>query len=205
MAEIIKSIKDIETIFKKVVLTILNLNPKTNPKRVRTPWGARSNSAPSFGRDEDVCFVYVLPQDNSYTRQRNKRYVDRGGRDLVEIEEYIEVHHINFSNYGPNAYECARDIRDGLFSHEIRRFLREHNISLIPDVSAMVRVPELIQSEWWNRVDISARFNEFVRRECEMPVIENISINVKNVNKDGEVIREEIIERSYNHGKIVTE
>ena len=201
MAEIIKTSKDMESIFASVVMTILKLDPNTSHKRVRFPWGSNissvmNSSAPAWKKNEDVCFIYALPQDDSYNRQRNRRYVDRGGRDLVEIEEYTDVHYLNFVNYGPKAYECARDIRDGLFRHEIRRLLRENNFFLISDVPAIVRVPELVQGEWWNRVDVSARFNEFVRREYEMPVIEEISINVRNMNKDGEAIREHTIKRS---------
>ena len=200
MAEIIKTIDGIEDIFREVVLMILKLDPNENHERVRFPWGSNlssetNSSAPSWNKGEDICFIYVLPQDDFYNRQRNRRYVDRGGRDLVEIEEYTDVHHVNFVNYGPSAYECARAIRDGLFAHEVRRFLRKNDFSLVTDVPAIRRLPELVQGEWHNRADISASFNEFVRRESEMPIIEEISLHVQNTNKNGEASREENIER----------
>ena len=201
MSKIIKTIEEIENIFREVVMIILKLDSNKNHTRVRFPWGSNLSSdtnstVASWKRGEDVCFIYVLPQDDLYNRQKNLRYVDRGGKDLVEIEEYTDVHHVNFVNYGANAYECARAIRDGLFSHEIRRFLKKNDFALIADIPAIRRIPELIQGEWHNRADISASFNEFVRRESEMPVIEEIRINTKNTDKNGERTTAQVIERS---------
>lgn len=200
MAEIIKTIEEIEDLFRVVVLTILGLDIDTNHKRVRFPWGsnlkAGIGSAPSWNRTEDVCVIYALPQDDVYNRTRNRKYEDRGGRDLITVDEHTDIHHMMFANYGPHAYECARDIRDGLFRDDIRRILKKSNFYMVPDVSAIKKVPDIYEGQWWNRVDFSAEFNEYVRRENTMMTIEEISIKATEVTSNGqEISLTDIIER----------
>ena len=191
MAETLKTANEIEDIFRLVVLKILSLDPDAaeNRSRVRFPWGSDlaggTSSAPGWPKDRDVCMVYALPQDNFYNRQRDVHCEDHGGRDLVSVDEHTDVHFINFANYGPAAYECARDIRDGLFSDEIRDFLAQNNFALAADVPAIRRVPELFNGEWRNRVDISAVFNEYVRRERVVKTIEKVHLNLKAVDSAG--------------------
>ncbi len=200
MPEIIKTAEEIEDLFRLVVLTILKLDPNKNNKRVRFPWGsnlkAGIGSAPAWKKEEDVCLIYELPQDDGYNRRRNRSYADQGGRDLIAVDEHTDVHYFNFVNYGPNAYEFARDIRDGLFLDETRRLLSKNNFYLVTDVPAIKRIPELWNGEWWNRADISAIFNEYVRRESTMMVIEKVPLTVTEVTSRGHTLsRKEIIER----------
>lgn len=196
MAEIIKTIEEIEDIFRVLVLNILKLDPSKSHKRIRFPWGSdlkySGNTAPYWNRDDDVCTITLLPQDDSYNRNRDRKYIDKGGRDLIQVEEHTDVHHVLFANYGPNAYECARDIRDGLFREDVRRYLKQNNFSLVTDVPSILRIPELVNGEWWNRVDCSAVFNEYVRRETPINAIEEINIKAIEISQSKEIIGESI-------------
>ena len=204
MAEIIKSIEEIEDIFRLVVLKIFKLDPeaKENQQRVRFPWGSNlgkpnNDIAPLLKKIKDVCVITIIPREDLYNRQRHRRYEDRGERDLTLIEEHTDVHEVTFCNYGENAYECARKIRDGLFDLEIRRFLKQNHFALVTDVPAMRRVPEYFNSQWWNRCDVTVVFNEFVRLENEVKTIESINVQVKTVI-NGNEITEEIFEKNIN-------
>ena len=196
MAEIIKSIIEIENLFREIVLDILNLDPKENHSRVRFPWGSNLDemsdigSAPAFRREDDVCMIYALPYDDPYNRGRERHTEDHGGRDLVLVDTHTDVHQLMFANYGPNAYECARDIRDGLFLQDIRRKLHRNNFALVTDCSAVRRVPELWEGSWWNRVDFTAVFNELVRRESKMLTYEKIPFTVTEISANGQVVTE---------------
>ena len=191
MAEISKSILEIQRIFRLVVCEIWGIAYEQSYSRIRFPWGSQvdtpggTGSAPDWTRDEDVCFIYALPHDNSYNRQRDRRYEHRGSRDLVALDEHTDVHHMMFSNYGPNAYDCARRIRDGLFLDETRRILKQNHFAIITDTPAIRRVPELVNGEWWNRVDAVAAFNEFVRLESKMRTFERFPFTVSSPGRAG--------------------
>jgi hypothetical protein len=200
MAEIIKSIEQIEDIFRLVVLKIFKLDPeaKENQQRVRFPWGSNlgkedNDLAPLLKRIKDVCVISIIPREDLYNRQRHRRYEDRGERDLILIEEHTDVHEVTFCNYGEHAYEFARKIRDGLFDLETRRYLKNNNFALVTDVPAMRRVPEYFNNQWWNRCDITVVFNEFVRLESTVKTIESINVQVRAVI-NGEEIKEDISE-----------
>lgn len=199
MAEIIHTVEQIEDMFREIVLTILNMNVDSNHGRVRFPWGsdlsAGVDSAPGSNRKVDVCYIYELPCDDAYNRQRDIRYVDLGGCDLTARDEHTDVHSILFVNYGPNAYDCARNIRDGLFRDDIRRILKQNHFAMVTDVPSIRRAPELKNGEWWNRVDFNAIFNEFIRRESVMPIIEEIKVNIVESGRLGLTNRQETIKK----------
>ena len=196
MAEIIKSIVEIEDLFREIVLAILHLDPEKNHSRVRFPWGSNlddmsdEGSAPVFKRSDDVCMIYALPYDNQYNRTRERHVEDHGGIGLVMADTHTDVHQFTFANYGPNAYECARDIRDGLFRQDIKRMLHSNNFALVTDCPAPKRVPEFWDGKWWNRVDFTAVFNELVRRESEMLTFEQFRFTVAG-GADKNVIEED--------------
>jgi len=192
MAEIVKTITEIEDLFREVVCMIFGITPDENHKRIRFPWGSALDtlwgptSVPDWQRNEDVCFIYALPMDDTYNRQRDRRNVDRGGRDLVAIDEHTDVHNMLFVNYGPNAYGYARKIRDGLFLDDVRRLLRRNHFYLVPNIPAPRRAPELVNGEWWNRVDVNVPFNQFVRLESVMTTIEKVDVRIAAAGDGGE-------------------
>lgn len=191
MSEIVKSIEDLENIFRKAVLKILKINEDTQG-RVRFPWGSSfsndNGSVPIWKRNEDVCMIYALPQDGSYNRQRDISYIPSNEDGFViRVDEHTDIHYVVFSNYGNNAYECARAIRDGFYKEEIKEYLQLNNIYLVPDVPAIKRVPELINGQWWNRADFSAVFNEYVRLEEKMKTIEHTNVTSIAVTGNGRI------------------
>jgi len=197
MAEVTKTVEEMEDIFRLAILKIFELDPsaKKNQGRVRFPWGSRlgeqdNDLAPITKNDKgkEICVVTIIPRDDSYNRQRHRRHEDRGGRDLVLVDEHTDVHEVTFCNYGKYAYENARKIRDGLFTPDLRRFLKQNNFALVTDVPAIRRVPELLNNEWWNRCDFTAVFNEYVRLESIAGTIEHVNITVKAVINGEETI-----------------
>ena len=180
MREIYKTVTEIEDMFRELVCKILGLDVEKSNSRVRFPWGSNvdaiSMSAPNLKTDKDVCHIQLLPENDDYNRQRSIRFVYESGEDMLAVDEHTDVHSVLFINYGANAYECARKIRNGLFQNEIRRFFRQNNFALITDVPAIRRVPELVNANWVNRVDVFAKFNQFVRLVGSMSTIEQIGV-----------------------------
>ncbi len=195
--EQIKTVEEIEDIFRVAVFMIWNSNPeeKQNQKRIRFPWGSdiknkQSDTTPTWKREEDVCFIYELPQDGSYNGLSDVTYeLDEQKRDFIEVDEHTDIHTVLFANYGPNAYECARDIRDGFKRERIREYLKRHHFFVVPPIAAIKRVPELINGQWWNRVDVTVIFNEYVRREEAIKSIESVTVTATTVTNGKELIK----------------
>lgn len=195
--EQIKTVEEIEDIFRVAVFMIWNSNPeeKQNQKRIRFPWGSdiknkQSDTTPTWKREEDVCFIYELPQDGSYNELSDVTYeLDESKRDFIEVDEHTDIHTVLFANYGPNAYECARDIRDGFKRERIREYLKRHHFFVVPPIAAIKRVPELINGQWWNRVDVTVIFNEYVRREEAIKSIESVTVTAMTVTNGKELIK----------------
>lgn len=178
--EKIKTIEQIEDIFRIALCQIWNINPesKENQKRIRFPWGTHFKNAdtvPTWKKEEEVCFISVLPQDGSYNALSDIFYEPQK-RDFIEVDEHTDIHTVLFVNYGPHAYEYARDIRDGFKRERIREYLKRHDFFVVPPIQAIKRIPELINGQWWNRADIAVTFNEFVRREEIIKSIESVTI-----------------------------
>lgn len=198
--EQIKTVEEIEDIFRVAVFMIWNSNPeeKRNQKRIRFPWGSdiknkQSDTTPTWKREEDVCFIYELPQDGSYNGLSDITYeIDESKRDFIEVDEHTDIHMVLFANYGPNAYECARDIRDGFKRERIREYLKGHHFFVVPPIAAIRRVPELINGQWWNRVDVTIVFNEYVRREEPIQSIESVTVTAMAVTNNGKELKKSV-------------
>lgn len=198
--EQIKTVEEIEDIFRVAVFMIWNMNPeeKQNQKRIRFPWGSdiknkQSDTAPTWKREEDVCFIYELPQDGSYNGLSDITYeLDESKRDFIEVDEHTDIHTVLFANYGPNAYEYARDIRDGFKRERIREYLKGHHFFVVPPIAAIRRVPELINGQWWNRVDVTVVFNEYVRREEPIQSIESVTVTAMAVTNNGKELKKSV-------------
>ena len=195
--EQIKTVEEIEDRLRVAVFRIWNSNPeeKQNQKRIRFPWGSdiknkQSDTTPTWKREEDVCFIYELPQDGSYNGLSDVTYeLDESKRDFIEVDEHTDIHTVLFANYGPNAYEYARDIRDGFKRERIREYLKRHHFFVVPPIAAIKRVPELINGQWWNRVDVTVIFNEYVRREEAIKSIESVTVTAMTVTNGKELIK----------------
>jgi len=194
MQEIQKSVTEMEDMLAEVVCMIWGINKETINGRIRVIWGSnvdtKSMSSPNLKTTEDICYIHVMPEDDAYNRQRHIQFVHLGGENMAAVDEHTDVHNILFVNYGNNAYDCARKIRNGLYRDDIRRFLRINRFPLVTDTPAIRRVPELVNGNWVNRVDVSAKFNQYVRLITEIGTIEQVGVTPvtdgENGNGNGE-------------------
>ena len=53
----------------------------------------------------------------------------------------------------------------------------------VPDTVAPVRAPELFQGSWWERCDMSTRFNEGINRDLTVPFITSAEVIVNEDDK----------------------
>src|SRR5689334_17392630 len=80
---------------------------------VRLEWPQEGQ--PSWGIDEDICFLRATEEDDEYSKIRD---VLRATNDIASIRQtitYSRTWRIHFTLYGPNCFDRARLITDALF------------------------------------------------------------------------------------------
>jgi hypothetical protein len=164
------------------------LNPKFIPGTpnyygVRCGWQQQGQPFPNI--DEDVVFVRALEIDDQYNRIRDVSYPSSTSgtppvTTYTKVTNYTRVWETFFSVYGPNSFDNARKIRSRLFDQDIHDQFAVSQLYWITDPPAPRRVPEYENEQWWERVDFSARFNEFVTEIYPTQVIESAEIVVVN-------------------------
>jgi len=177
MEDVILSLKQIEDIFQSLTVRLTGLDPN---KGVRIAWP--SDGAPGWGIDQNVVFLRIAPISDPYIQQRETMYQQQegdGGITTTVVASYTRVHLVHWIVYGPNSYEYAETIRNGIYLQDVKSTLAANNLYLILDVPPVNRVPELFNGQWWQRCDLLAKFNEHVTRYSTVPNLAGISISLK--------------------------
>lgn len=209
MADQILTLDQLNTLFQTFVLTVLGKTATVTAWKAykrATAWtgpvpenpyeGVRiaypTGGQPAWRVTDNVVALWVREIDDPINRQRDmvsgQARLTGGAEDTDHIEEaagYTRVNEVMFYCYGPGSYETARKIRSGLLLDEYRYALSRSNVYLVPDIAAPRRAPENFQSQWWERVDLSARFNELVIEKRTVNVVKSVDIHVHD--KTGEI------------------
>ena len=163
-------------------------NPIYNT-RVRTSW--EQKGAPAFAITDDVLFLQCVPNSSSYNvRDESWTEVTGNPEIMLKNRSYTREWRVSFIAYGPNSFDSIRLIKTMLledFSHDM---LARENLYYVPDTNTPVRNPELFESQWWERVDYVANFNEYVNESitldkvASIPVIgQNFNVNIQGVEQ----------------------
>ena len=133
-----------------------------DPTLVRPRWQVLPPKEPEI--TVDWCGVGVLnenPDAGNPSTVHNPD--DNGGLGSSTTTQQSELV-IMASFYGPNARGFASLLRDGLMIGQNREALFLLGMTLVSKPGAGVRVPELVNSQWRNRVDISFAIRRSISR-----------------------------------------
>lgn len=188
MADIVLTLKQIEDFFQALTIGILGYatadprGKKINQDKVRLSWP--SAGQPGFKITDDICFIRVTSKDDAIVQQRDKIYIN----NLVNLDRtigYTRVHQVQWILYGPNSFDRADVLRQKIF--DCFDALAEKNMYLITTLPTPSRAPELFNGQWWDRVDVTASFNEGVQRQDTVEVLSSS----ETFTTDGKIIIEE--------------
>ena len=193
MADTVLTLKQIEDFFQELTCNILgiplldNTDPENpvpiNQDKVRIAWP--TTGAPAWKITEDITFLQITPVNDPYMQQRHTEHVNTGAGNINQLIQYTRVHEVQWICYGPNSYEHAETIRNGIYLTEFKDLLGAQNLHLILDVPAVKRSPELYNGQWWQRANLSARFNELVIRTTSVPYL--VGTDIKVITEKGVV------------------
>jgi hypothetical protein len=175
-------IAELEAAMQVAVQEALGLNPQDakSPEAVRIGW--QPSGQPAWEIGEDVCILRVVPEDSSDAdRQADIKYtrtVDGTTRQVT----YQQVWNCLYTFYGPNAIENGYKVRTALLLGDISETLEQIGAYLVPDIAPPARTPELFEAQWWERADLSARFNQLVVETTEEDAAASVEVVVEKEN-----------------------
>jgi len=156
--------KQLEVIMQATTCTMLGIDPATDTlagSKVRIGWQVAGQP---YAQDPsvDVCVLRAVEEDNLYDKLRDRQLIVNDDEIDISEEQYTRVWHIFWVLYGPNSFDHARMIRSGILNDSIHDNLATSNIYAVPEISAPIRVPEVSNGKWWERVDLECLFYENV-------------------------------------------
>ena len=187
--------KEILRIFYKATMAALGYDPDksygTKKPPVRLTYSTLGN--PDWTVNEDVIFLTFSDASGDDTTQPVHETWISGERDLTLRHWTNRVVQISFTAYGPNGYDNLLKVRHAFMDGS--DILRKADLLLIPSADTPQYVPENYQNMWWDRADLTLRFNntmvwdETVRAIEKVPVtiIDN-PIHTSHVNTDSGII-----------------
>jgi hypothetical protein len=165
----------VQTVTLSMNLNLSNATPPLTPNYYGVRCGWQSEGQPANKIDEDIVFVREVEVEDQYNKVRDVSYsLDAKTTNYTRIWEFF------WSVYGPNSFDNARKIRSALFDQYIRSAFAQANLYCIPDPTAPRRFPEKRDGQWWERVDFSCRFNEWVTETYAPEFIESVEIQAYN-------------------------
>lgn len=130
----------------------------TNPdKFIR--WRYPAEGAPDWRISDNILFLFLLEANDPYAQQRDSQYVSQNGT-VYRKTARTRVWDLQCIAYGPRAYDVVTALKDGTFYESVKKLLGDSDVYLVPDLPAAMHAPELFAGQWWERWDITLRFNE---------------------------------------------
>ena len=140
---------DINKVMLDVTCGMLGIVPP-DYSQVRDVW--QTQGQPFQDVNRDVCYVACVPENVDYRLVRNMAY---GGVAAVATQswQYTRGWRVTWTFYGPNATDRARMAHSALFIDYFTDQLAAANLFPLPDPPEPVRVPEVINAQWFERAD----------------------------------------------------
>lgn len=162
-------------------MAILGVAKTTTPPPVRKSWP--TNGQPDWGITDDVVFLQCLDEGNEDIAQPVDTVWADDGQDLKRTDSQTRVVRLNLIAYGPNGYSNLIEIRRAIIGGLPN--LKSNKLFLIPSPDSPQRAPELFQGRWWERADLSLRFNNLMTFETGVKSITEVDVTV-HANEPGD-------------------
>ncbi len=169
--------KEIMRLFYKASMTALGYDPDesygTTPPPVRLTYSTFGK--PDWTIKENVIFLTFAAMADETTQPIHEIWKD-AGRDLVRVHGANRVIQVSFTAYGPDCVESLIKLKHAFMDGSA--VLRKADILLIPDESVPRYAPEIYQNMWWDRADMSLRFNNTMTWEEDVKAIEEVPVSI---------------------------
>ena len=190
MADINHTISQLESILHDVTRRALgydvdNVNPATAlaaqnaaSREIRFAWPTKG--APPWTVAENIAFIQILPEQDAYSQQKHVTNIHSTADTYFRQLETTGVWKINWIFYGPNSYPNAMSVSLQMFDPDVQLLLRQNSLFPLPNFDMPVRIPELFEGQWWERVDLTIKMNAQIRVTSTKPYFKTVHIDVED-------------------------
>lgn len=148
------------------------VDPQSGLVRIKYP----TTGAPFARVTEDVCYISCMPKDDAYDRIRDRVNTPNNGTSLIEVWNYTRAWSIHFTHYGPNSLDLARAVRSALYQDYFNAALEAANLYPVSDFPEIVRVPDKLDGQWYERVDLDIEMYEAVVETITRPTVSSVEV-----------------------------
>ena len=160
---------------------MVGINPP-DFSQVRVDWPTQGQ--PFANVSTDVTYFSCVPKDVEYSRIRDRTFVQTSNPTiLTEVWTYTKGWRVSWVFYGPNSSDRARQVKSAMFMDYFNDQLSLSNLYPLPDPPEVVRIPQLINAEWWERADFYIDMYEAVTETITDGIV--TSVEVKLEDNDG--------------------
>lgn len=173
--------KQLEIIMQAATCQMLGIDPATDTaagSKVRIGWQVAGQP---YAQDPsvDVCVLRAVEEDNPYDKLRDRKLIVNDEETDISEEQYTRVWRVFWVLYGPNSFDHARLIRSGLLADAVHDLLANSSIFAVPEIGAPVRLPEVSNGQWWERVDLECLFYENVLEDTVINTVLSSEVILK--------------------------
>jgi hypothetical protein len=134
------------------------VDPNSGLIRIEYP----ADGAPFAQNDQDVCYLSCMSENDPYNRIRDRVDSPNDEQFLTETWTYTRSWRIHWCFYGPNSMDSARMLRSAMYQDYFTNQLQDEQLFPVSDIPEPVRAPEIINKQWFERVDLNVEMYEFV-------------------------------------------
>lgn len=184
----ILTIDELDEIFWREIMTVLGFDPDAdyeNFSPVRSSWP--KSGAPAWNIDDNVLFVKIFDESGQDITQPIDTQLQNAERDINVINGQTRVLRVSLIAYGPDSYGHLLTVRR-YFATSKSTVLRANKIYIIPDTNTPQRAPELRNAQWWERSDLTLRFNNLMTFDETVNAVESVDVTTLLNTKNSEVL-----------------
>lgn len=185
-------ISELEGLFWAELMQVLGYDPAAAMKNppVRRSWP--EEGSPFWKRNENVLFLKVYDSPGEDITVPIDTVMENGERDILMHKGQTRVLRLSLIAYGPDSYDNLVLIRRH-FQTSQDKAVRAKRIYLIPKSDTPQRVPEIINSQWWQRADLDLYFNCLMTWEQTINAIEEVPVTVGGNGQTSHVEEESMV------------
>lgn len=184
------TIVEFENLMQSLIVSMLgwDLTIPSKVNDVRISW--ITGGAPAFSITDNKVFIRCYEEDHPYNKLREEEL-----EDVISPPEfnmatgYTRIMRADFVLYGTESFENAQRIRDRIFYPDYKLTLAKEDVYLIPEIVSPKRLFEQYEGRWWERTDMSLRFNELIVKNVTVQKIDSMEVTILS-GEDGSVIEE---------------
>ncbi len=144
--------------------------------QVMNSW--QQDGAPAWSINDNIAFLRLTMQDDPLTDTIDEIWGNSSDADVTVSQSSQRGWIANLIWYGQNAEDNASSFRDWIRSPKVKDWINNTALALgggglavIPKINQPMRVPELYNGQWWNRVTLSFRAYELIQRDDQVPYV----------------------------------